>query len=145
MENELIWQHHNAARTHEINVRANLAMANLGPGREAMAAILCIIGMPPPSGQSSWNKHNQNLSNVLAVSLEEQLSIAGKNLCQWLNEEKCNANEDDDEIIDVAVSFDGTWHHRRFTPSHGVSIVMSVDTGEVLDAAVISKTCEICQ
>ena len=131
--------------SHEINVRVNLAMVNLGLGREAMAAISCIIGMPPPSGQSSWKKHNQNLSNVLAVSLEEQLSVAGKNLHQWLNEEKCNANKDDDEIIDIAVSFDGTWHHRGFTSSHGVDIVMSVDTGKVLDATVISKTCEICQ
>ena len=36
--------------SHEINVIANLAMANLGLGREAMAAISCIIGMPPSSG-----------------------------------------------------------------------------------------------
>ena len=131
--------------SHKINVRENLAMANLGLDREAMAAISCIIGMPPPSGQSSWNKHTQNLSNVLAVSLEEQLSVAGKNLRQWLNEEKCNANKDHDEIIDVAVSFDGTWQHRGFTSSLGVSIVISVDNGEVLDAAVISKTYKICQ
>ena len=48
-----------------------------------------------------------------------------------------------DGIIDVVISYDGTWHHRGFKSSHGVGVVMSVDAGEILDAAVISKSCEI--
>ena len=51
----------------------------------------------------------------------------------------------EDNTIDVAVSYDGTSHHRGFKSCHGVGIVVSIDTGEILDAAVISKTCETCQ
>ena len=42
---------------HEINVKANLAMAELGMGRQAMTTFCSIIGMPPPSSQSRWDKH----------------------------------------------------------------------------------------
>ena len=44
--------------------------------------------------------------------------------------------------IDVAVSFDGTWHHRGFKSSHGV--VMSIDTVEALDAEILSEDCSVC-
>ena len=50
----------------------------------------------------------------------------------------------EDNTIDVAVSYDGTWHHRGFKSCHG-GIMVSIDTGEILNAEVISKTCETCQ
>ncbi|KAL8571645.1 hypothetical protein ACOMHN_065400 [Nucella lapillus] len=35
---------------------------------------------------------------------------------------------DDDDIVDVTVSFDGTWHKRGFTSNYGVGIVIDVVT-----------------
>ena len=49
-----------------------------------------------------------------------------------------------DDIVDVAVSYDGTWHKRGHTSNHGVGVVISVDTGEVLDREVLSKVCKQC-
>ena len=51
----------------------------------------------------------------------------------------------EDNTIDVAVFYDGTWHYKSFKSCHGVGIMVSIDTGEILDAEVISKTCETCQ
>ena len=48
------------------------------------------------------------------------------------------------DIVDVIVSFDGTWHKRGHTSNHGVGIVISVETGEVLDRVVLSKICQEC-
>ncbi|CAB3984028.1 Hypothetical predicted protein [Paramuricea clavata] len=59
--------------------------------------------------------------------------------------EKHNRSKDDAEILDVAVSFDGTWSKRGFTANYGVGIVISADTGEVLDYVVLSKVCELCK
>jgi hypothetical protein len=42
------------------------------------------------------------------------------------------------------VSFDGTWAKRGFTSLFGVFFMMSVDTGEVLDYHVLSKSCQQC-
>ena len=128
---------------HEVNVKANLAMAELGQGREAMATVCSIFGMPPPSSKSSWEMHNETLSSAVSSACDIQLKTAAKNLRHELSKDDPTIEEDN--VIDVAVSFDGTWHHRGFKSSHGVGVVISVDTGEVLDAEVISKTCHTCQ
>ena len=53
-----------------------------------------------------------------------------------------NGDEDSDQVVDAAVSFDGTWAKRGFTSLHGVFFVISVDTGEVLDYFPLSKSCQ---
>ena len=40
--------------------------------------------------------------------------------------------------------FDGTWHHQGFKSSHGVGVVISIDTEKVLNAEVLSKDCSLC-
>ncbi|XP_076454221.1 uncharacterized protein LOC143289180 [Babylonia areolata] len=49
-----------------------------------------------------------------------------------------------DGIVDVTVSFDGTWHKRGFTSNYGVGIIIDVMTGLVLDFEVLSKHCQAC-
>ena len=44
-----------------------------------------------------------------------------------------------DDVVDVTVSFDGTWHKRGFTSNYGVGIIIDVATGLVL-----SKYCQAC-
>ncbi len=46
-----------------------------------------------------------------------------------------------DEPLDVTVTFDGTWSKRGYTALYGVCVVMSWDTGRVLDTVVLSKCC----
>ena len=128
---------------YDVNVKANLAMAELGNGREAMATFSYIIGMPPPSSQSNWDTHSKNLGKSLTPVIEAQFNSAAKSLRHCL--QKDNPEVVEDNIIDVGVSFDGTWHHKGFKSSHGIGIIISIDTGEILDAEVISKTCEACQ
>lgn len=53
-------------------------------------------------------------------------------------------SEKADEILDVGISFDGTWTKRGFTSLTDVVFVISINTGEVLDYHVLSKTCKKC-
>ena len=55
-----------------------------------------------------------------------------------------NPDKDENNILDAAVSFDGTWAKRGFTSLTGVVCAISVDTGEVLDFYVLSKSCLKC-
>ena len=55
-----------------------------------------------------------------------------------------NPDKDENDILDAAVSFDGTWAKRGFTSLTGVVFVISVDTGEFLDYLVLSKSCQSC-
>jgi len=54
-----------------------------------------------------------------------------------------NDSEDSDGVVDAAVSFDGMCAKRGFTFLTGVVFVISVDTGEVLDYHVLSKSARV--
>lgn len=47
--------------------------------------------------------------------------------------------------MDISVSCDATWARRGFSSLHGVVIVISLDTGQVLDYEVLSRKCSTCQ
>lgn len=48
-------------------------------------------------------------------------------------------------IMDISVSFDGTWQKRGFTSLYGVGISIDVLTGYVVDYVVLSKYCHTCK
>ena len=45
---------------------------------------------------------------------------------------------------DVGVSIDGKWQRKGFTCLNGVVTVISIDSGKVLDTAILSKSCKGC-
>ena len=55
-----------------------------------------------------------------------------------------NSGAADCVATDLSVSCDNTWMKRGHTSLHGVSSVISVDTGKVLDVQVMSKHCTVC-
>ena len=54
-------------------------------------------------------------------------------------------NRGENPIIDISVSFNGTWQKRGFTSLYGVGICVDVLTGHVVDDAVLSKVCHACK
>lgn len=125
------------ARSFDVNRRTNFAMGELGLGREALATICEILNIPPPVSDSAYQKHNQSV-NLATRKVFEKLNNAGHRVRGLLQ-------KDATEVLDIAVSFDGTWSKRGFTANYGVGIVISADTGEVLDYVVLSKVCELCK
>ena len=59
---------------------------------------------------------------------------------------KLNLKEDfnEDEIVNIDASFDGTWQKRGFSSLNGVGIVIAKDTGKCIDYHVLSKKCSGC-
>ena len=53
-------------------------------------------------------------------------------------------NASPDTVLDVTVTFDGTWSKRGFRALYCVGVVMSWVTGEVLDTELVSKYCYQC-
>ena len=47
-------------------------------------------------------------------------------------------------ILDIAVSFDGSWQTRGHHSNIGIGFVIDASTGAVLDYEVQSKLCRIC-
>ena len=58
--------------------------------------------------------------------------------------EEIREDAGDDEITDVSISCDGTWQKRGFTSLNGAVVIISTDTGKVLDVEVMSRYCNAC-
>lgn len=54
------------------------------------------------------------------------------------------AQPDDSGVLDISVSFDGSWLTRGHTSLVGLGSVIDTVTGLVLDAHVMSKHCQVC-
>ena len=54
-------------------------------------------------------------------------------------------NRGENPIIDISVSFNGTWQKRGFTSLYGIGICTDVLTGYVVDYVVLSKYCHACK
>ena len=92
----------------------------------------------------SKKAYQEQVDVILGAQQSEaqaELTKAGKKLHDVLVQESDNELATGD-ILDVTVSFDGTWAKRGVTSLFGVFFVMSVDTGEVLDYHVLSKSCQ---
>ena len=50
-----------------------------------------------------------------------------------------------DPVVDIGVSFDGTWQKRGFTSLFGVGVCIDIMTGLVVDYEVLSKYCHACK
>ena len=87
-------------------------------------------------------KQLDNVFDAVEAEAEEEMKRAGQRLRETNLQETEGFDEND--ILDVAVSFDGTWAKRGFTSQTGVVFVISVDTGEVLDNYVMTHNCSKC-
>ena len=47
-------------------------------------------------------------------------------------------------LLDIAISYDGTWQKRGYQSLHGVGIAIDIVTGLVVDFEVLSKFCLAC-
>jgi hypothetical protein len=84
----------------------------------------------------------ENILCALEAEAEDEMKKAGKELYEYVSKESDKSSNGD--ILDVVVSFDGTWAKRGFTSLTGIVFVISVDTGKVLDYHVLSKVCQKC-
>ncbi|GBM22597.1 hypothetical protein AVEN_182196-1 [Araneus ventricosus] len=53
-------------------------------------------------------------------------------------------SDKNDGIIDITVSYDGTWHKRGHTSLYGISTIVDILTGFVIDYDLLSKYCPEC-
>ena len=93
-------------------------------------------------GDKSYYKQLDTILNITEKDTLEEMKSAGLRLRKVL--QKDDQNVADETVLDIAVSFDGTWAKRRHMSLFGMVFVISVDTGEVLDYHVLSKFCESC-
>ena len=126
------------ARREELNTRAVLAMRSIGCGHSGLRKFCGVVDLPPPLSPSNYQKHAKAIHDAAKQEAEESMNLAVRSL-------RTQAHIEESETLDISVSCDGTWARRGFTLLHGVVVVASLETGQIVDCEVLSKTCNACK
>ena len=121
-----------------LNRRSVLAMRVAGRGLASLEKFCGIMGLPPPVTDPAFRAHKADIAAAATEESVESRKVAAKELHRM-------QGAGDDDIIDVTVTFDGTWAKRGFTSQFGIVLVLSWETGQVLDYEVLSKYCHECK
>ena len=92
----------------------------MGVGHEAIAVMWEILNILPPCQPSAWNEHFRALYNANKKAVNQKLASACNFMHELYGKEKPDLTEDD--IIEIAVSFDGIWSKRGFSTNFGVGL-----------------------
>ncbi|GFV34636.1 uncharacterized protein TNCV_1449401 [Trichonephila clavipes] len=115
-------------KMYEVNTRLAYAMRSVGKG-EAAAKVFCgVMNLLPPPKRFYESLHAINNATEKVAKVSMALAAA-----ETLSFNNGNPN--------VAVAIDGTWQKRGHTSLNGVVTAVSVDTGKVVDAEILSRKC----
>ena len=111
-------------------------MRTLGIGHSGIIErFTTLMDMPKPMTQNNYDKLVLKIANITEEVALETMADAAADL-----REQCQ----DDEILDIGVSCDGTWQRRGFSSLNGVFAALSMDSGKVLDVEAMSRVCRGC-
>lgn len=82
----------------------------------------------------------------LANELDE---VAKDNMEEAVRELRQKVQESDgveciDSVLDVAVTFDGSWNHVGYSGSFCIVYTIAIDTGKIIDYETRYKMCKVC-
>lgn len=125
----------------EVNKRMVDDMNSLGLGFAAMERLCTLISIKSMSN-ATYYKHLNNLAEG-TKDLERKVLKKAREAVRDA-QEAIDPSLRNAEVLDIGVSYDGTWQKRGFTSLYGVGIVIDIVTGLAIDYEVLSKYCHMC-
>lgn len=125
----------------DVNRRVTKAFMGMSKGHSALEQFSLVLNMAHMS-KGLFQKTSAMVHKLSAMTGSEYLAKARKQVRDFCKEQDPSIT--DSCIIDLAVSYDGSWHKRGFTSNYGVGSVIHIDTGLVIDFCVLSKYCLNC-
>ncbi|GBN05241.1 hypothetical protein AVEN_135342-1 [Araneus ventricosus] len=117
------------------------AFLSIGKCPSALETFSMILGIPAMDSRTFSNflsdlviKNKDFKKQVLDLSRDV---VRGKYI-------DCESSLENEEVIDVCVSYDGTCQKRGHTSLDAIGIVIDILTGLVIDFEVLSKYCQDC-
>lgn len=123
----------------EINQNIVEAFLNMGKGHSAMEAFSMALGI-----QTMDRKTFDKYVVQLVEDTEKELILNAARKTVREQHELLDTSLQGEEIIDIGVSFDGTWHKRGHSSLYCIGCIIDILTGLVIDFTVISKYCHQC-
>ena len=121
----------------EVNQRVTYAMRSCGQGYAGIEKFTTFMNMPPPMTANNYKKTARNVREAAILVAEITMKDAAEEL-------RSQSNASEDEIADTAVSCDGTWQKCGYSSLNGVTTVISMENGKVLDIEPMTRACKAC-
>ena len=126
----------NKNKSFDINLRIVYTMRACGLGYAGIQNFTSLMNMPSPMTANNYDKLVKIIAPIVKNVAMDTMSDAVEDL-----KDKVNNNND---ILDTAVSVDGTWQRRGYCSLNGVVTAISVENGKVIDTEVMSRKCKAC-
>lgn len=124
--------------TNRAAVQAITALGKGHAGLELFSSFMNVSGMD----SRTFSKHLKHVVSATKQTANEHLKEARKKV----RLAHINANPDlaSESVIDIAVSYDASWHKRGYKSNYGAGCVVDIMTGYIIDYDILSKTCQQC-
>lgn len=128
-----------ARRGFDINSRIIYAMRSIGQGHASIKKFTALMNMPAPMTVKNYDKVVKTMAKVVEGVAKQTMSEAAHDL------KLTKGQHSGDGVVDVPVTCDGSWQRRGFASFNGTFTSISLDTGKILDIAVMSRYCKGCK
>ena len=98
-------------------------MRSIGSGRSGAKRFCGLMNMPPPPRPTPYFLYNKALLKSAKTVYERTVKDAAKEIHDL-------KHMPSDNVVDCAVSCDGTWQRRGFSSLNGCITTLSMDTGK---------------
>ena len=122
------------------------ASLDMGVGHGGIVKLCRFLDMNAVN-QTTFAAHSKAIVEAGMVVANNILTDAAKIVWHMYADQSTTsdaASDADEEVVDLAVSFDGSWMKRGHTSAYGIGCVIDTVTGLVLDLAVLSSYCQAC-
>ena len=126
----------------EVNTRAAFAFMGIGRGYSAMSDWATIMNLPDCLTKNAFHKTKDKIYMGSKKTCEEMTQKSVAAIKQVYSE--IGVFPDDNNVLDIAVSFDGSWQKRGHSSHNGVGIAIDLFTGLPIDYEVLSNFCHKC-
>ena len=124
----------------DINRRVVQTFKSIGKEHAAVEKFSAVLNTHMMS-HKTFDDHAEALHTAGAVAIEKTLQLTRQQVKSVYEKDNDTTRNN---MTDISVSFDGSWHTRCHTSLYGVGCVVELTTGLVIDFEVISKFCLSC-
>ena len=117
------------------------ASMDMGVGYSGIVKLCQYLDMKAIT-HTSFATHRKAITNASMVTATNILFDAAKVVRRVYAD--ADPSLTDAEVIDLTVSYDGSWMKRGHTSAYGIGCVIDTVTGLVLDLTVLSSYCQAC-
>ena len=123
-------------KRYNINQASVIALRSVGKGHSAARKIFSLLNLSPPIHQRHWCSYTDKLESESLKLMKDITDSACDELLK-----NCKYEE---EIINIATSFDGSWGSRGWSSSTGCMAAIAEKTGKIVDIAMCCNHCNLC-